>query len=178
MTAGEEGQAPNQALYSILCPNPNCRVRNFVYDETNNICFNCGGILFLNQEAREARWYEEAGRAAAAHAETGVWIGLAMCVVAFLGVPLVVGSIARIRLAKELQAKGEEMNRAAGRPKLARGTRHFGGLSGGEYWVKRSPDPDDRPGDGAFREPDWLPIFRRVYYLTWVAAVIGILVAF
>jgi hypothetical protein len=101
-----------------------------------------------------------------------------MCVLAFLGVPMVVGSIVRFKRAKELQAKGEEMNRAAGRPKLARSTRHFGGLSGGEYWVKRGPDPDDRPGDAEFDEPDWLPIFRRVYYLTWVAAVIVVIAAF
>lgn len=43
MTAGVEARP---FLFTCICPNPNCQVRNMVYDESHNCCFKCGERLF------------------------------------------------------------------------------------------------------------------------------------
>ena len=45
----------SEPLFTFLCPNPNCRVRNLVYDEDRTLCSNCGAKMFLNPAEREAR---------------------------------------------------------------------------------------------------------------------------
>jgi hypothetical protein len=165
-------------LHSFLCPNPNCRERNVVFKEDNNICFNCGCEMFLTQDGREARWYEESGRQRGGSGTFGVFLGLGLCVVAFFGVPLLVSGILDLRRGKLERQRGEEMNRAAGRRPQARMNRHLGGLSGGEIWSDVGPDATDRPEHPEFGDPAWLKPFARIYYLVWLICVVAVFIVF
>lgn len=163
-------------LFSFVCPHADCQERNFVFDEADNICFNCQRELWLGREAREARWYEEAGRKQFHSGGDLELVGLGLCPVALLGVPMLIrGNIER-KHGRMLQERGEDMNRKAGRPNLARSTRHFGGLSGGEYRTKRGPDEADAPDGLETDLSAWIKVFARIYYSLWVVGVIAALV--
>jgi hypothetical protein len=165
-----EYQSRGTSRNSYICPHPDCRERNYVFDESANRCFNCGRELWLSREAREARWYEEHGRRLGRDLEVVGILALGLCIIALLGIPLLVGVIVQGRRGNAQRKKGEAMNREAGRKPQARAARHFG-ETGGEYWVYQGPDGEDRPDHPEFGEPEWLKPFARIYYISWLVIV-------
>jgi hypothetical protein len=77
-----------EPLFSCLCPNPICKVRNQVYDEYDNCCFNCGEPMFPNpREALADRYEATAGDGMGG--DVLLMVGLILSVFFLLGLPIV-----------------------------------------------------------------------------------------